>query len=84
MASACGDIMFGWGEALLVDWYFTASEAHTGQDWFHEFRGSALELSRRYSRDELAQMYPGSSLLLEMLGETAPDSGNTGYQTRTG
>lgn len=62
MAELCRDIGGIYGEALLMDY-----EPENGQEWFEEFRANAEVLDNQYTRTELAQYYPMSYVLLEVL-----------------
>lgn len=64
MMLVCEEIAENWGEGLLPD-----SAPATGQDWYNAFKGNALRLKEQYTADDLAEHYPASYLLLDMLGE---------------
>ncbi|MBQ7841521.1 MAG: hypothetical protein IJ390_13705 [Lachnospiraceae bacterium] len=62
MAEVCQDIMTGFGEALITDY-----EPANGQEWFDACKENARKLEGQYTQDELAEQYPGSWLLLNMI-----------------
>ena len=61
MASACKEIMLGFGEAMLTD-----TEAAHGQEWFGIFYEIARSMERQYTEEELKNDYPGSWFLVKM------------------
>lgn len=62
MAELCRDIGGIYGEALLTDY-----EPVNGQAWFEELWANAEALDSQYNRKELAEYYPMSYLLMEMI-----------------
>ena len=70
MWSLCRDIAASWGEDLGI---FTAplSSVPPEQQWYDAFKTYALNLLAQYTEMELAEQYPASYLLLDMLGEVS-------------
>ena len=61
MASACKEIMIGFGESMLTD-----TVAAHGQEWFDMFYEIARSMERQYTEEELKNDYPGSWFLVKM------------------
>lgn len=71
MAQVCEDIAVSWGEdgLRLLVCETPADGVITGQLWYNALKNNALRLMEQYSEMELAERYPASYLLLNMLGE---------------
>lgn len=69
MMQVCADIAGGWDEALLeLVCRMPEDGSLTGQFWYDAFKSNALGLMEQYTEMELAERYPASYLLLNMLG----------------